>query len=123
MKLAIISEPPVENYQALCKLLEQLGLDISQVWVAVNRGLCDSALQWAKKQNISVRRVPLNRSRYGRKALKFQGDFLVRDADALLLLWDGMRSYGRQLIALATLQGKPIYLFDTNFRVLKHYFI
>ncbi len=74
--------------------------------------------QWAQKNDVPVKQFPANWTEYGRTAGEIRNREMARDADGLILLWDGKSPGASCMLREANKEGilthTQIYGFDMD---------
>lgn len=110
MKTIIAGSRGIESYAVVKEVIEDSGFEITEVVSGGARGVDKTGEQWAKKNNIPIKRF-LPDWRAGRQAGMLRNVEMGNYADALIAIWDGTSSGTKHMIDYATRKGLKIFLF------------
>lgn len=86
------------------------GLKIEQVLCGCARGVDEIGRQWALDNNVPVKEFPADWNKYGRAAGHIRNSQMVKEADALIAVWDGKSRGTKDTIDKAETKGIPVFI-------------
>jgi hypothetical protein len=90
------------------------GMHPSLVLIGGQRPVDQAARAWAEKRGIEVRLIEANTKGFGIVAYPKRNGELVRDADAVIALWDGASFDTGNLITIAQRHGIAVYVHQVD---------
>ena len=85
--------------------------DVTEVVSGTARGVDSLGEQWAKTQNIPIKRFPADWNTHGRAAGHIRNAEMANYAEALVALWDGQSRGTKNMIASAQKKGLKVFVF------------
>jgi hypothetical protein len=119
MKIVIAGSRNITNtQQVFSKIANGLsklasGLDCKEITVISGgaRGIDTIGEEWAKVVGSPIKRFLPNWNTYGKKAGYLRNKEMIKEADALIAIWDGKSPGTRHIIALAKFKGIPMAIY------------
>ena len=103
MKLLVVGSRSITDFD----LTPYVSADVDTIISGGAKGVDTLAEQFADKHNLSKYIVRPRYSRYGKGAALIRNDFMVDEADAVLVIWDGVSHGTHHTIKYAEKKGKP----------------
>jgi hypothetical protein len=111
MRTIIAGSRDIYDYKYLCECLKDLDWTITEVISGTARGVDRLGEQWAQKQQIPIRRFPADWNQYGKRAGYIRNAEMAKNAEALVVLWDGKSPGTKSMIQLAKNAGLQVKVF------------
>lgn len=113
MKLIVAGSRSVTNYDAVESAINELvagGMVITAIIEGTSRGVDTLASRYAYEHGIENIRVPAEWSIYNKGAGKVRNKKMAEMGEALLAIWDGNSSGTKNMIAVASKSGLPVFV-------------
>jgi hypothetical protein len=88
--------------------------DITEVVSGTARGVDRLGENYAKFNNIPIKRFPANWDKYGKRAGYLRNAEMAHYSDALVAVWDGVSPGTKHMIDLATKEGIEVFIYNTK---------
>lgn len=111
MKVIIAGGRDITNYSFVEAAVLESGFDISEVVSGCARGADTLGEQWAKRNNVAVKKFPADWDNLGKKAGPVHNCQMGDYADALIALWDGQSRGTKHMIDYATKKGLKVFIY------------
>lgn len=85
-------------------------LIVSQVFDGGAPGADAHGAAWARRTGIPVRQFKADWGRHGKAAGPIRNEAMAREADALVVIWDGASRGTQHMIAVARRRGLRVYV-------------
>lgn len=105
MRVIIAGTRSIWSYAFLEMAIEESGFDISTVICGMAPGADSVGWAWANVNGVPIEEFPADWERYGRKAGYLRNEEMGQNADALILLWDGISKGSALMLAIAHRRG------------------
>lgn len=114
MRCIIAGTRKVTNYGLLLRALDECGWrdEITSVVSGCAKGGDLLGETWATSQGLPILRHPANWRRDGRAAGPLRNTEMVKNADALIALWDGASNGTRDVIMKARAAGLRVFVLE-----------
>jgi hypothetical protein len=89
MKTIIAGSRDITSYDIIEAAIQESGFEITEVISGTARGVDRLGERWAELHNIPIRRFPAMWGVYGKRAGFQRNIQMLRNADALVAVWDG----------------------------------
>ena len=108
MKVVIAGSRDITDYRRLRALIERSGFEITEVVSGQARGVDRMGERWAVANNIPIKPMPANWTKYGNKrAGQIRNREMAEYADAVIILWDGKSPGTKGMIQYLQELGVP----------------
>lgn len=99
------------RHDELFEIIEKFGIlyDIDEIVSGCASGMDSSAIEFAHRYKVTLRRFPAEWAKYGKLAGPRRNREMAKYADALLLIWDGRSRGSANMRARMKGLGKPIF--------------
>ena len=117
LKTIIAGSRSIKDATILEEVLPLVRWDITTVLCGMAIGIDTIGKQWAESNGIRVLEYPAEWEYHGRRAGHIRNERMARNADALLLIWDGDSPGSRDMLNLAVghkLCPILVYIVDKN---------
>lgn len=108
MKIAIIGSRTFENYEYLSQIIQDLGLNISELISGGAKGTDTLAENWAKDHNTRITIFAPDWGKYGIAAGVIRNKKIVEACDFCLIFWDGKSKGTKSSIDFCKKLSKPM---------------
>jgi hypothetical protein len=122
MKVVIAGSRGITSYDLVRDFIESVEeahmlpkKDITQVVSGGAPGVDSLGEQWARDNEISVRRFLPDWEKYGKAAGPIRNREMVDYTDAVIAIWDGKSRGTKSTIDYARSKGKPVYIHRIGF--------
>jgi len=110
MKVIIAGGRDIEDYDLLCQVVRDSGLNILTVISGTARGVDRMGERWASQQGIPCERYPANWDKFGKAAGPIRNIEMSKVGDALIAIRkDGSRGTAHMIETMTKL-GKPVFV-------------
>ena len=104
------------DYKYLCERMDAMLVRVQQEFKIVvlcgkARGADTLGEQYAKARGYEVNYYPADWNRYGRSAGHIRNSWMARDADAVVVFWDGKSIGSKDMICRTKESNKPLRVF------------
>jgi hypothetical protein len=110
MKTIIAGSRSAGSYNELLKALAGIDWTPTQIISGGARGADRLGEEWARKNNVRLRRFPADWDRHGKRAGYLRNAQMLQHADALVALWDGESRGTAHMIRSARKRGLKIHV-------------
>lgn len=110
MKTIIAGSRTIEDYNTVLDAVKQSGFTITEVVSGTARGVDRLGERYGREQGIPIKRFPADWDTYGKRAGYLRNETMVRFADALIAIWDGISKGTSHTINLAKEKGLKVYI-------------
>lgn len=114
MKVIIAGTRSVEDYALVVQAVERSGYEITEVVSGCATGIDRLGEQWARTNNVPIKEMPADWSRYGNSAGPYRNRAMADYADAAIIVWDGQSRGTRNMIENMIRRKKPYYIAMTS---------
>lgn len=114
MKVIIAGTRTVKDYKLVVQAVERSGYNITEVVSGCATGVDTLGEQWARANNIPIKEMPADWSRYGNSAGPQRNRAMAEYADAAIVIWDGESRGSRNMIENMIRRKKPYYIGMTS---------
>jgi YspA, cpYpsA-related SLOG family len=99
------------RHDELFEIVDKFGIlyEITEIVSGCASGIDSSAIEFANRYKITLRRFEANWDKYGRLAGPRRNLEMAQHADALLIIWDGRSRGSANMRARMKGMGKPIF--------------
>lgn len=114
MRVVIAGSRGITNYEVIVKAVAASGFDITTVISGTARGVDQLGEEYAKRNNIPVERYPAQwkvNGKLDKSAGYKRNAIMIRVADAVIAIWDGVSPGTKSTIDLADRQGVPCFVY------------
>lgn len=118
MRLIVAGSRTFDNYDELEQLLDNTP-DISAIVCGMAKGADLLGKKWADKNNIPVHEFPADWNKYGKRAGHLRNWEMAKNADAIIIFWDGKSPGSRSMLSIADqmgLEGVLINYIDKTYK-------
>jgi len=96
------------------------GLTITQIVSGRAKGVDLLGERWAKEhKRVSIKRFPPDWTKYGKSAGIFRNITMSENADAAVIVWDGMSHGAKHMYDTAKAKGLKVWLFNKCGELIK----
>lgn len=113
-KVIIAGSRSITDYALVEKAVRDSGFEIAVVISGGARGVDALGEEWAAKNGKTVDRFLPDWERHGKSAGFIRNDLMVRNADALIAVYDGVSRGTAHTISSARRKGIPVHVLDTS---------
>jgi hypothetical protein len=110
MRTIIAGSRTCTFYTELLKALFVAGWQPTVVLSGTARGVDRMGEEWAKSHKIPIERYSADWEKYGRRAGHIRNAEMVKNAEALIALWDGKSPGTKDVIEQANNAGLTVYV-------------
>ncbi len=111
MKTIIAGSRSITNIEDVYNAVHNSNFDITEVVSGIARGVDRLGEQWAKENNISIKRFPAQWNKYGRSAGYIRNAQMANYSDALIAVWDGKSKGTQHMSNFAKKSGLLVYVY------------
>lgn len=111
MKTIVAGTRNITEYNLLCEAMNRVDWEISEIVSGGSKGVDSLGEQWAKDNQISIKRFPADWDTYGRAAGPIRNAQMAKYADALIAVWDGKSPGTSNMINEAKELGLRVVVF------------
>ena len=108
MKVIIAGSRTIDDYEAVCRAVENSGFKPTEIVSGGARGVDRLGERWAKEHGVPVKKFSAEWDKYGRSAGYKRNRQMAEYADALVVLWDGKSPGTKHMIDIAIELGLPV---------------
>lgn len=105
MKIIIAGSRTLWNYEAVDMAIQKTGWRVDEVFCGMAAGADCVGWAWAHVNNIPIREFYADWEQWGKRAGPIRNTQMAQQADALVLLWDGISNGSRHMLELANRLG------------------
>lgn len=116
MKTIIAGSRDITDYSILESAIVQAGWRPTTVISGTARGVDLLGERWALENNVPVERCTADWAALGKKAGYVRNEFMAKNADALIALWDGQSKGTKHMIDVAKKAGLQVFIMQTDKR-------
>lgn len=109
MKTIIAGSRTIHDVQAVVEAIRDSGFRITEVLCGMAPGVDRQGELWAARHSIRVRYFPANWEVLGRAAGPIRNALMAREADALILVWNGKSRGSASMLREARAAGLKIH--------------
>lgn len=114
MRTIIAGSRDIEDYELVCKVIQESGFEITEVVTGMARGVDLLAERWGYENDVNIQRFYAKWNEYGKMAGKIRNMAMAAEADACICVWDGMSPGTRHMIETAKAKGLKLYVYRTT---------
>ena len=114
MKVIIAGTRSVDDYKLVVEAIQRSGYNITEVVSGCATGIDRLGEQWARANNIPIKEMPADWSRFGNSAGPMRNRQMAEYADAAVIIWDGESRGTRNMIENMIRRKKPYYIGMTS---------
>lgn len=114
MKVIIAGTRSVNDYKLVVQSIERSGFNITEVVSGCATGVDTLGEQWARANNIPIKEMPADWSRFGNSAGPMRNRQMAEYADAAIVIWNGESRGSRNMIENMIRRKKPYYIGMTS---------
>ena len=111
MKVAVVGSRGFNDYARLCKKLDYVTAEFGKIEKIISGGAkgADSlAARYADEKNIDKEIFYPEWDKYGKSAGMIRNELIIKDADIVVAMWDGVSKGTKNSISLAVQQKKRL---------------
>lgn len=112
MRVIIAGSRSITDYSLVEKAVKDSGFRIDVVISGGARGVDSMGEEWASKNGKTVQRFIPDWERHGKSAGFIRNDLMVRNADALVAVFDGVSRGTSHTISMARKKGIPVHVLE-----------
>ena len=112
MKTIIAGSRTIDDYDAICQIIIDSCFVITEVVSGTARGVDRLGEQWARENNILIKRFPANWSKYGKAAGPIRNEEMVKYAEAAIIVRSDHSKGATSMANLAKQYGLKVRLVD-----------
>ena len=115
MKLAVVGSRDVDQYEVVREILDTIysyNPEISAVVSGGARGIDSYGAYWAKENDLPVTEYLPDWNKYGKRAGFVRNELIVKDADYVCAIWDGVSRGTLNSIDLARKYKKKLLVIN-----------
>lgn len=109
MRVIIAGSRECTDYRLVVQAIEASGLDVTTVVCGMCRGVDLLGRRWAQERGVHVDEYHARWDAHGRSAGPRRNREMARNADALILIWDGASRGSASMLRMARAAGLRIY--------------
>ena len=109
MRVIIAGSRSITDYPIVVNAIANSRFNISEVICGMARGVDSQGLRYAITNGIPYRKFPADWNRYGRSAGHRRNKQMADNADALILVWDGVSHGSANMLEIANSKGLKVY--------------
>ncbi len=110
MKVIIAGSRKLTRYALVAEAVEASGFDVTEVVSGAAKGVDQLGEEWAKNNNVPVKKFPADWRKYSRAAGIVRNKEMAKYAEALIAIWDGASTGTWRMIDYATVLGLKVYV-------------
>lgn len=110
MKVIIAGSRSIVRYKSVEQAVVDSGFDIDTVVSGTANGADKLGELWAKKHDKKVVRFVPDWKRFGRKAGILRNIQMAEEAQAVIVIWDGVSTGSKHMISCAERYGLDVYV-------------
>lgn len=110
MRTIIAGSRSIDDYQALCKAVQESGFEISQVLSGAATGVDILGERYAREHGLPVLRFPADWKRYGRAAGPIRNRLMAQQAEALIVVMLPNSPGSKNMIQIAHQAGLKVHV-------------
>lgn len=110
MDVIIAGSRTILDYDELLLAIKQANLNINKILCGKAQGVDTLGEQYALEHNIPINYYPADWDTYGKKAGYMRNEIMAKNANALIVLWDGKSKGTRHMINLANRYKLNIFM-------------
>jgi hypothetical protein len=110
MKVVIAGSRHITDRMGLVKAIKQSGFEITEVVSGTSRGVDSLGEAWARANEIPIKEMPANWSKFGNYAGPLRNSEMAKYADAAIILWDGKSAGTLNMIKNMVHLDKPYFI-------------
>lgn len=110
MKVLICGSRSITDLKQIERAVRESGFEISEIISGGAKGVDSLAEEFAAAKHIPTRVIKPDWKTYGRRAGIVRNLEMVRAADAVIAIWDGVSRGTRSSIDFAKKEGKPCFV-------------
>lgn len=109
--MIIAGSRTIKDYETVARVIEEVEWEkeITEVVCGMASGVDDLGRKWARSKGIPVLEMPADWNKHGRSAGPIRNEEMAKDADALILIWDGKSKGSADMLRQAKKHGLKIY--------------
>jgi hypothetical protein len=103
MRVIIAGSRTIIDYKLIASHIEETAfhIPITSIVSGTARGVDRLGEEWARRNGVKVTRYPANWKQFGRAAGYRRNEEMARNADAAIIIWDGISKGTKHMIKLA----------------------
>jgi len=109
MRVIVAGSRTIKDYTVVKDAIEKSGFDVSILITGGAIGVDTLAETWAGTHGIKVLKYEPDWGKYGRAAGPIRNSTMIKNADALVAVWDGISRGTRDIIEKAMRAGLRVY--------------
>lgn len=110
MKTIIAGSRSITDQALVDRAILKSGFIITEVFCGTASGVDQCGLEWANEHRIPVRWYPADWEEEGRKAGLLRNERMAKQAEAAVVIWDGVSRGARDMIQRAKRHGLKLYV-------------
>ena len=114
MKVLICGSCGVNDLRLIVRAIKESGFDVKEIVSGGASGVDSLAEGYALAKNIPIRVFKPDWKTYGRRAGIVRNSEMVKEADAVIAIWDGTSKGTKSSIDFAKKENKPIFVLMTE---------
>ena len=109
MKVIIAGSRTITDRKIVEEAIRKSGFDIDIVICGCAMGVDQIGKNWAEMRNITIYSFPAKWEKYGKAAGPIRNEEMAKNADALILVWDGKSKGSANMLKQAKKYNLKIY--------------
>ena len=105
---------PFDDYNLVVEAIGRSGFTITEVVSGTAVGADRLGEQWARANNVPIKEMPADWTRYGNAAGPMRNKAMAEYADAAIVVWDGKSPGSRNMVENMIRRKKPYYVALTS---------
>lgn len=115
MKVIVAGSREINDYDVVKAAIEQSHFQITEVVCGEARGPDKLGKAWAIANHVSVKSMPADWEKFGRRAGYRRNEEMGDSADALIAVWDGVSKGTKHMIDYMEKLKKPIFIMKIEY--------
>lgn len=114
MKTIIAGSRDITDYALLEQVIQESGFDITTVLCGLARGVDMLGNQYANRHRLGIMYFKADWSTYGKSAGYRRNVEMSNNAEACIILWDGISKGTKHMIDIAINKNLHLYVYNTR---------
>lgn len=110
MKVLIAGSRHINDYALLDRLCKESDFEITEVLSGMARGVDMLGVRWAKTNGLPIMEFPADWEAYGKSAGYIRNGEMAEEAQAAIIIWDGVSRGTKHMLSLLKNRGIPFEL-------------
>lgn len=112
MRTIIAGSRSIDDYLLVLKAVNQSKFHITEIVSGCANGVDKLGEQYAYEYDIPVKKFPADWDKYGKSAGCVRNVQMSENADALILIWDGISRGSKHMANIAKNKGLKVYIMN-----------